>query len=301
MDKRIVLALLILLLLAFLGTGFWGFRQSQSKQELALEKTNMEEEISSVKALKEDLSKEVDALRQSYQVLVEENQILQGSLSDVESLLTKKDAEIRAAKKNGLGQVNGLRSEIQGLLAARSELEASISQLQSENDSLRVRTGTLERDLSIAQEEKKALANLNQTIQSELRKLTLADFKATAFQVEVETKRASATARSGKARRILVTFDLIGVPAAYQGIRPLYLVVTDEKGVPVAGSDIQAKSTVNGQSVDVLAVRGKDVNLTASQRLSFNYDLESKLRTGFYRVSVYTDIGLLGAASFRLQ
>ncbi|MFM8449905.1 MAG: hypothetical protein ACKOAY_07350, partial [Haliscomenobacter sp.] len=135
MDKRIVLALLILLLLAFLGTGFWGFRQSQSKQELALEKTTMEEEISSVKALKEDLSKEVDALRQSYQVLVEENQILQGSLSDVESLLTKKDAEIRAAKKNGLGQVNGLRSEIQGLLAARSELEASISQLQSENDS----------------------------------------------------------------------------------------------------------------------------------------------------------------------
>ena len=301
MDKRIVLALLILLLLAFLGTGFWGFRQSQSKEQLTLEKTSMEEEINSVKALKEDLTKEVDELRQSYQVLAEENQILQGSLSDVESILAKKDAEIRAAKKNSLGQVNGLRSEIQGLLAARSELEASISQLQSENDSLRVRTGVLERDLSIAQEEKTALANLNQTIQSELRKLTLADFKATAFQVEVETKRASATAKSGKARRILVTFDLTGVPSAYHGIRPLYLVVTDEKGVPVTGSDIQAKSTVNGQSMDILAVRGKDVNLSANQRLSFNYDLESKLRTGFYRVSVYTDIGMLGAASFRLQ
>lgn len=301
MDKRIVLALLILLLLAFLGTGFWGFRQSQSKQALVIENTEMDKEINSVKALKEDLSREVEELRQSYQTLAEENQVLQGSLADVESSLSLKDAEIRAAKKNAMGQVNGLKGEIQGLLAARRELEASIYQLQSENDSLRVRTGVLERDLSVVKEEKAALANLNQTIQSELRKLTLADFKATAFQVEVETRRASATAKSGKARRILVTFDLTGVPTGYQGIRPLYLVVTDDKGVPISGSDIQAKSTVNGQVMDILAVRGKDVNLSINQRLSFNYDLESRLRTGFYRVSVYTDIGLLGAASFRLQ
>jgi hypothetical protein len=53
--------------------------------------------------------------------------------------------------------------------------------------------------------------------------------------------------------------------------------------------------------MDILAVRGKDVNLTANQRLSFNYDLEDKLNGGFYRVSVYTDIGLLGTSSFRLQ
>ena len=159
----------------------------------------------------------------------------------------------------------------------------------------------LERDLSAAREEKTALANLNQTMQGELKRLALADFKATAFQVEVETRRQSATAKSGKARRILVTFDLTGVAPENQGIRPLYLVVTNDKGVPISGSDIQAKSMVNGQNMDILAVRGKDVNLTANQRLSFNYDLEDKLSGGFYRVSVYTDIGLLGAASFRLQ
>ena len=146
-----------------------------------------------------------------------------------------------------------------------------------------------------------ALSNLNQTIQGELRRLTLANFKATAFQVEVEGRRPVATSRSGKARRVLVTFDLTGVPTEYQGIRPLYLVITNDKGVPVGGSDIQAKSVVNGQVMDLLAVKAKDVNITANQRLSFTHDLEDRLRSGFYRVSVYTDIGLLGAASFRLQ
>ena len=301
MDKRILLALLLLLLLLLLGSGFWGFRQSQSKKALSMANTEMEKEIKGVETLKQDLSAEVETLRQSYQALAEENQILQGSLTYAESQLAGKDAEVRAAKKNAARQVNGLRGEIQALLATRSELEASISQLQAENDSLRTRTGVLERDLSAAREEKTALANLNQTMQGELKRLALADFKATAFQVEVETRRQSATAKSGKARRILVTFDLTGVAPENQGIRPLYLVVTNDKGVPISGSDIQAKSVVNGQSMDILAVRGKDVNLTANQRLSFNYDLEDKLKGGFYRVSVYTDIGLLGTASFRLQ
>jgi hypothetical protein len=53
--------------------------------------------------------------------------------------------------------------------------------------------------------------------------------------------------------------------------------------------------------VELIAARARDVNITASQRLSFTHDLEDRLRPGFYRVSVFTDIGLLGAASFRLQ
>ena len=85
-------------------------------------------------------------------------------------------------------------------------------------------------------------------------------------------------------------------------MRPLYLVVTDDKGTPIKDSNpIQAKVVVNGQDMDIQAVKVQEVNIEESQRLSFSHDLEEKLTTGYYRVAVYTDIGLLGASSFRLR
>jgi integrase len=138
-------------------------------------------------------------------------------------------------------------------------------------------------------------------MQSELKRLTLANFKASGFQVEVEARKPKATATAGKARRVKVSFDLVDVPQEYQGLRPVYLVITDDKGVPIQGSNIQSKAVVNGASMDIMAVKAKDVNITATQRLSFTHELEEKLRDGFYRVSAFTDIGMLGASSFRLQ
>lgn len=74
------------------------------------------------------------------------------------------------------------------------------------------------------------------------------------------------------------------------------------KGTPIRSENTtQAQVVVNNQRVDIIAQKAQDVNITESQRLSFTHDLEEKLRSGFYRVAVYTDIGLLGAANFRLQ
>jgi hypothetical protein len=79
-------------------------------------------------------------------------------------------------------------------------------------------------------------------------------------------------------------------------------VVTDDKGTPVKMSNpIQATVNVNGQDMDIQAVKVQEVNIEENQRLSFNYDLEERLKSGYYRVAVYTDIGLLGASSFRLR
>jgi len=49
------------------------------------------------------------------------------------------------------------------------------------------------------------------------------------------------------------------------------------------------------------AVSGKEDNITSNQRLSFSHKMEDKLKPGFYRVAVYTDVGMLGSANFRLD
>lgn len=293
---------LLILLLALLGTLGMMLLQNRKTNALRSEKERIENELDGVNKLKEELKWEVDSLQKAALNLSAENESLRESVVAAEKKLTQKVYQTqKLAKTNTNNEINGLRAEIQALLASKAELENVIGQLQAENDSLRVRTGDLERDLSIAQDEKAALSKLNKTIQDELLRMAVPSFQATAFQVEVEQKRPVATAKSSKARRILVTFDLANVPEKFRGLRPLYLVITNEQGVPISGSEIPVKSMVNGQVVELIAARARDVNITASQRMSFAHDLEDRLRAGFYRVSVFTDIGLLGAASFRLQ
>lgn len=301
----IVAILAILLLLA----GIWGFSNNSAKNKLMVENETLSSELSDIRRLKDNLKTEVDSLQSAYNTLTEENESLQDSLVDSKSAvnnLSNSVRRLRIANKNLKSendtQTGNLRDQIQGLLNDKSSLEVSIQSLQAQNDSLRSVAGILEENLDKAKEENKGLANLNQTMQDELARLTLANFKASAFRVEVEKNKPKATAKSKRARRIRVSFDLTNVPDKYRGVRPLFLSITNEKGTPIkADNPIQAKVSVNGQSTDVIAVETKEVNIVDNQRLSFSHDLSERLKSGYYRVVLYTDIGVLGASSFRLR
>ena len=65
--------------------------------------------------------------------------------------------------------------------------------------------------------------------------------------------------------------------------------------------NINKNIVVNGQTMPLNAVSGKEVNITSNQRLSFSHNMEDKLKPGFYRVAVYADLGMLGSANFRLD
>lgn len=294
--------LIVLLLLLLMGVGYWGFSNYSAKKDMATANQELTTKVGDLTSLRDNLEKQVDSLEQAYATLAQENESLQGSVAAAQEKIAAQAATINKIKKQSSSETVNLKEQIEQLLKAKAMLEASIANLQEENDSLRMLTGQLTADLATAKSENEALASLNNTIQDELKRLTLANFKATAFRVEVEKKRPKATAKAGRARRILVSFDLTGVVPQYRGLRPLYLVITDDKGTPIKTSNpIQAKVNVNGQVMDILAVKEQDVNVVENQRLSFNHDLEDKLKAGYYRVAVYTDIGLLGASSFRLQ
>ncbi|MDP4999872.1 MAG: hypothetical protein NWQ41_12980 [Saprospiraceae bacterium] len=301
-KDRILIVLIILLLLALLGSYYWGNQQKTEKEQLMSENAVLTEAIGGLGNIKKELETEVDRLMAEYEALAAENESLEGSLVKAKADIAKKAAEIRNAKASSTAEVNSLRAEIQNLMAIKAELENNIQAMQVENDSLRARTGVLEQDLSLAKEDIAALNELNNAIQQEVRKLTLANFKASAFDVVVGQKNDKVTARSRRARKITVNFELMNVPNEYQGVRPLYLSITDTNGVPVnATNPYTTKVTVNGQPMDLIAVDAKEVDLIDNQRLSLSYDVDEKLQAGFYRATVYTDIGLLGAVSFKLR
>lgn len=298
-QYKIIIAVLILLLGL---TGFWGYRESTTKKEVIVTNTELVENNDVLIELRDELTREVDSLESAYNSLAEENVNLKGSLSESNERAAKSQRALANERKSNAGQINNLKAELQALLDAKRNLESNIAQLQEENENLKALAGELQENLGVAKKENEALANLNRTMEGEIKKLTLANFKASAFEVTLEQKNSKATSKSRRGRRLNVSFDLTGVPAEYQGIRPLYLVITDEKATPIQMEGAKrVKINVNGQEMDLFAAESRNMSLVDNQRINFNHTLEDKLKPGYYRASVYTDVGLLGASNFRIN
>ncbi|MFT4759778.1 MAG: chromosome segregation ATPase [Paraglaciecola sp.] len=304
-NNKGLMILAVILALFLLGLGWYAWSLTADKKELTSQNTALNTEMSELNMLKADLESEVDSLESAFADLAEENQLLEGSLADAEQEIKNQNVATRRARRDvkvAAEDNSGLRAQIEGLISAKSELQSQINSLQAENEALKLQNEELKGNLDNAQEENAALAAMNKTIQEEIGRLTLANFKAGAFRVEIKKGNTKATAKSRRARKLAVSFDLTNVPEKYQGVKTLYLVVTDDKGTPIKNSNpINAEVKVNGQAMNISAVKTKEVNIGQSQRLSFDQDLENKLRSGYYRVAVYTDIGLLGASSVRLR
>jgi chromosome segregation ATPase len=293
---------IVLLALLLIGAGIWGFQQNKARKQLEAQNSELTGTVDELEELRAELVSEVDSLQEEYYVLAEQNTELEGSLSSAQSTIAQKEAAIRNIKAQNTSEINGLRAQIQELIQIKTSLESDIGKMQAENDSLRTVAGMLESDLNVARQENEALANFNRAIEEEVERLTLANFTASAFQVTLERGNDKATAKARRARAIRTSFDLTNVPPKYQGLRTLYLTISNEQGTPITSKNpIKAQTVANGQKMDIIAVKAKDVDISENQRLSFVYDLEEKLDPGYYRVAVFTDIGMLGASSVRLQ
>lgn len=300
-KKGLIIAVAILAVLLIVAA-IWGFSQKNQKQELQSEKVELEGTVEELETLREELITEVDSLQGEYSMLAETNGELQGELSQAQETIAQKEAAIRNIKARNASEINSLRAEIKQLMSLKDDLQGNIQDIQAENDSLRTAMGVLASDLDASKEEVEQLNNIRRTIEEENERLTLENFKASAFQVEFEKGNDKVTSKANKVKTVRTSFDLTGVPEEYRGTRTLYLTITDDKGNPIdAANPIKAKTVVNNKEMDIIAVKAKDVDITKDQRLSFAYDLEDKLDPGYYRVAIYTDIGLLGASSMRLR
>ena len=311
MDLKNILGILVaILLLLFLWTGYKSYSLGGEVEKMAAKNEQLSAQVGDLEALKMNLQTEIDSLSSAYSSLSEENESLATSLKDEKSRSARRNREIKKLKAaqsdlttKAAADNNNLQSQIANLLAVKSQLEANINNLQSENQSLKDKLGMVEADLGKAKQNNSALEALNASMQGEISKLTLSNFKATAFQVDVEKRKASkVTSKSRWAKRIKSSFDLTNVPEKYQGVRPLYLVITDQTSNPIKlDNPIKATVSVNGQDSQILAAESKEVNIKENQRINFSHELDSKLKAGFYRVIVYTDIGVLGASTIRLR
>lgn len=311
MNKRTLTAIAIILGLLFLGSLFWGLSNNSKLTEA---NAQMSEEVDQLSLLRDKLTREVDSLGTAYEAAAADNVELQGQLAEAQDQAKRALYDMRQAQKsrrNDNEVAYQMRVQIEDLIQTRATLERSISELKAENDQLRKDNVSLRRDLSEAKTqaynfEKKAdnLETMTKSMEAEIERMTLGAFKATAIQVDLfrGNKGTKVTSDASRVKRMNVSFDLVDVPSEFLGVRPIYLVLTDQSGTPVVSQNpVRAKVIVNGAEMDLIALEGRDVNVERTQRISFTHELDVKLAAGFYRAQIFTDLGLLGSANVQLR
>ncbi len=292
---------LLLLLSAGLGYFFWN-----RSQNLLAETKRMETEKKTLEAQKMAIESTLDSLSLAYSSVRTENETLKGTVNSSAALVRQKEMMIADIRTATAKDVETLRQQVEALNRAKIEYETIIASLRAENSQLKGDNARLNSENSQLKGEKAELSGqlegLGRQLEEQIRKTQSAVFKATAFRVEAERRDDKITSKARRVRQLEVSFDLVGVPEPYQGNQKMYMVITDDKGVHIP-SENPTKTTIQAPAgpVQIMAQQTKMVNLEPTQRLTFSYPLEEKLKSGHYVVAIYFDKGLLGASGFRLN
>jgi FtsZ-binding cell division protein ZapB len=289
-----IIVTLLLLLSASMGWFFW-----QKSKVVQSENLRIEAMRDSLEFVKAAVELELDTLAQAYSALRNENEGLRGRVSSTVKTVEEKEVIIRQIKSSSSKEISDLKNQIGQLSKLKTEYETIITVLRGENDQLKVENQRLTGE---NYQLRTAKDNLSRQLEDQLRKNQTVSFKATAFRVENQRKSDKLTTRAKKTREITISFDLNDVPSMYQGPVKLYMVITDETGKPIASNN-PVRTTVYAPTgpTDISAQMVKEVILYESQRIELDYELEEKIKSGSYTVSIYTEKGLLGASIFRLS
>jgi myosin heavy subunit len=291
---------ILLLLSAGLGYFLW-----QKSQSMLAEKEKQALEVKKLNTEKENIARSLDSLSNAYSELRTENESLTSKIASTAQLVRQKESAIKEITVKGTQDLEALRAQVEELKRAKAEMETIINVLKTENAQLKGENVQLKEENTQLKTDKDQLSgqvtDLAEQLKQQIQKTQSASFKATSFKVEL-LRKDKTTARARRARDLQVSFDLIDVPQPFQGGQTIYMVVTDDKGNPIAAVN-PTKKTIStpGGPVEIIAIQTKQTVLMNTQRMIFNYKLEEKLKSGNYLVAIYCDKGLLGASSFRLS
>ena len=297
----LIIAILLFILGAGAGIYFW-----KKSSDTGLENSRLSENVETLEAQKAALERHLDSLSIAYGDLRLENEDLRGKEASTATLIAQKDAAIKKIKSQNNRELANLRTQLNELRQLKIEYETLITAVQTENEQLKEENKRLLGENQELQTENSSLTglvgDLAQKLEDQIRKTHSAKFKASAFRVEIGRRGDKQTVRAKKAREISVSFDLADVPENYQGDQHLYLVITNDKGQPIP-SEKGIKTTVQAPSgnIQIEAQQVKAVSLGETQRLSFNYKLDERLKKGNYVAAIYCNVGLLGVSSFKLN
>ncbi len=302
-NARTIAVVALILLALSVGTGIYFWKKAH---DASLENSSLTENVHSLEATKTRIEHELDSLSMAYGSLRTENEDLRGKEASTAALIAQKDAAINQIKAKKQRELGALKKQVEELQHIKVEYETLITAVKQENEQLKEENQRLLGENQHLQKQNSDLSgqvdDFAKKLEEQIRKTQSAKFKASSFRVEVGRRNEKVTARAKKAKEITVSFDLMDVPEKYQGEQHLYLVLRDNKGIALASTN-PIKTTIETPTgnMPITAQQVKAVSLGETQRLSFNYKLDDRIKGGNYTATIYCNVGLLGGSSFRLN
>ncbi len=291
------------LVLAVLAASFFGYQWNAEKRSNAMLRT----EVDSLETVRDGLMTEVNSLQLQYASISMENDSLRGSMFSARGVIAQLEEQLRRTQRRATTDATALRDQIGVLEGQVSSMQMAIDSLMRVNQELRSENETLKEALTAANTENVSLKGRVDELQMakdllERRTSQLADqaFRTSAMQVNVMRNNEKTTIKSGRVKRIKVSFDLVEVPEEYHGEQTLYLTITDANGNPVSSTADQIRVGRDRQSLVINVLESKKLNVKQSQRIDFTHDLDEKMKKGYVVISIYADKGLLGSTMYQL-
>lgn len=296
--ENIALIAIILLLLTA-GLGVWSWMRFDDLKKLRQSETAQHEVVlDSLLQVKGDLESHLDQLQTAFTDLSTANDTLAQRLATATDIVAAKETLIREIKTQNLREEKALREQVQRLQTMKDRYETIIAVLDQKNVALMAENARLRGTTDSLSME---ISDLGRRLEAQIRQTMSAQYKATSFRVEMERRNDKLTVRARRTRELNISFELNQVPAAYQGNQQIYLVITDDRGLPIASENpVRATIRTDKGNVEITAQATQTQDVVANQRIALSYKLEDRLKKGTYIVSVYSEKGLLGVASFRL-
>lgn len=307
-PKRLPIILGALLLLA-ITTGIYFWLKSD---QLGKENTELTTEVETLRSLRTDLLSDIESLQSDYEKLTVSNDSLSIIFKETSSVVEKQKNEISSIKKQSAKDAVGMKKEVDQLRGMKQELSGIIKQLTDEIASLRKSNAALAAKVAETIEHNLALElqvaelqGTNADLERDRKKLMATSTRATNLKVDVRKKGDKPTGSYRRAREIEVSFDVKNIAKGKEGVNNVYLVINDAKGLPVK-VDNPVKATIKpdsgGTPEEIIAQQMMSTDLYENVRLKFKINPKpGTLKPGHYRLSIFTDWGLLGGAQFQLR
>lgn len=286
-----VTALLFLLLLS---TGYYWNRSTNLKDDNSQLKIKQD----SLMVVKNRLDKDLAELTTQLESSNTQKSLLENNIEQLGASLTEKDKIINKYKKE-VQNVTSLKKQIGELQSQRNQLQSQLDRINDTNQKLLNENNFLKQQMARILEENETLKNQPPTPESTTIKPLLS---AGSFRVEVLRKNNKLTVKSRRSRQIEISFD-IPEDIDINGTQTVYICIKNQNYIAIKDND--------NKEIEVKLKSGKVVRATAqmTQKIDFNslpkrvtikYDVEDKLKSGYYFVDVYTEEAYVGTVQFRL-
>lgn len=287
MNKKVIIALIVLVLLLVGGVAYLMVNLNEQKQ--------VNEEMRELAELdKQEMENEYEQFTRQYSEMMTQinNDSIVAQLTQEQLRTQQLLEELRKVKSDNAREITRLKKELATVRAVLRDYVMQIDSLNRLNENLTAENETLKAE---KQEANRQIAGLNDEKESLSEKVAIAaQLDATNIVMTAKNKRNRKAKYIKDAKSLEVSFRITKNVTAVNGVRTFYVRVTSPTGETVGKS-----GTFAYQDRNIDYSMKKDIEYTGEEVDVMTYlDINQFLGGGNYVVSIFADGNMIGSRTF---